>query len=91
MPTVNTNVAHVTSAPFLEYSEACWAEISDADYAYLTGPRNYPAPCWWCRGRTLHHPCCYKQCRARETVTVVTNPAELREATEDEMQQENQG
>ena len=65
MNNAETHFAHVPSAPPLDDSEVCWAQISADDYAYLTGPRNYPAPCWWCRGRLIHNSCCYQQCRAR--------------------------
>ena len=58
MPTVNTNVAHVTSAPFLDDSECCWQQISDDDYVYATAPLNYPHACQWCDERGIHHPYC---------------------------------
>jgi hypothetical protein len=35
-----------------------WPEISDHDHEYLTGPRNWPQPCPWCRGRLAHNPLC---------------------------------
>lgn len=35
-----------------------WQQVKPADYAYLTGPRNYPAHCVWCGGRTRHSAAC---------------------------------
>lgn len=32
--------------------------IDPADYAYLTGPRNYPPPCFTCGGRLIHSKVC---------------------------------
>ena len=50
-------------APLLDdsYNDWCWCQIIPADYQYLTGPRNWPVPCVWCRGRLRHHPLCYSQ------------------------------
>ena len=32
--------------------------IDPADYAYLTGPRRYPSPCFCCGGRLVHSTIC---------------------------------
>jgi hypothetical protein len=39
-------------------NELHWATLSDSDHEYLTGPRDLPSPCPWCRGRYLHHHLC---------------------------------
>ena len=39
-------------------NEFYWANISDSDHDYLTGPRNYSAPCPWCGGRYRHSRLC---------------------------------
>lgn len=39
-------------------SQCDWPEISEADYAYLTAPREQPSPCPWCGGRLVHPPAC---------------------------------
>jgi len=41
-----------------ERNEQRWASTSAEDFAYLTGPRNYPGPCPWCGGRLRHNPRC---------------------------------
>ena len=89
MQTVNTYFAHVPSAPCLEYSEACWAEISDDDYAHLTTPRNYPPPCEWCDERGIHHPCCDDPRQLWEATVSPTPTTELHEAIQHDLQQEN--
>jgi hypothetical protein len=55
--TINT-CACVTPELFADYSENFWAETTDADYAFLTGPHNYPPACQWCGERGTHHPYC---------------------------------
>ena len=35
-----------------------WENITSADRDYLLGPRNWPAPCPWCGGRSVHRPAC---------------------------------
>ena len=50
------------------YNEECWASITDADKAYLLGPREQPAPCSWCGGRTRHGAMCAELHRSWEPV-----------------------
>jgi len=38
-----------------------WYLVSDDDLNYLTGPRDWPAPCPWCGGRLHHSEACRKQ------------------------------
>ena len=35
-----------------------WSRMAPADYAYATGPRNWPEPCVWCGGRRAHGKLC---------------------------------
>ena len=39
-------------------NEFHWANLSDCDRDYLTGPRVYPSPCPWCGGRYRHNRLC---------------------------------
>ena len=39
-------------------NEFYWANISDSDREYLTGPRKFPAPCPWCGGIYRHNSSC---------------------------------
>lgn len=40
------------------YSEHCWEGISSEARDHLLGPRERPAPCPWCGGRTRHGALC---------------------------------
>ena len=44
MHTVKTTFPRVMET-FFDDSEFYFGQISDEEYQYLTGPRNYPAPC----------------------------------------------
>jgi uncharacterized protein (DUF3820 family) len=35
-----------------------WSQISEADWKYLTGPRNFPPRCPWCHGHYMHSQAC---------------------------------
>lgn len=48
------------------YNEECWSQVSQKDYEYLTGDRNWPAPCPWCAGRLLHSQACERLRRSWE-------------------------
>ena len=41
-----------------EENDRNWSRLTARDFAYLTAPRCYPAPCPWCGGRTRHNPHC---------------------------------
>ena len=89
MQNIDTHFAHVTSASFLDDSEGCWAEIPDADYAYLTGSRNYPPTCQWCDERGIHHPYCDDPRQLWEATVSPIQTTELHEAIQHDLQQEN--
>jgi len=81
--------ADVAPTSFLEYSEACWAEISDDDYAHLTASRNYPPACDWCDLRMQHHPYCDDPRQLWEATVSPIQTTELHEAIQHDLQQEN--
>lgn len=41
-----------------EYSEQCWQQMPERDYAYLMRPRGNAPPCAWCGGRLVHSRAC---------------------------------
>lgn len=47
-----------SSLDFQDYNKQCWQQLSERDYAYLTGPRSYPSSCPWCGGRLIHAEAC---------------------------------
>lgn len=49
---------HAIAPEFHSYSDSCWNEIYNHDFAYLTAPREAPTPCPWCTGRLHHHSLC---------------------------------
>lgn len=43
-----------------DHNEQSWQQLSEQDYEYLVGPRNYPSPCPRCGGRLVHSEACHE-------------------------------
>ncbi len=46
------------ASDFIDANDWYWENIDEADRERLLGPRNWPSPCAWCGGRTVHSAAC---------------------------------
>ena len=46
------------TSDFISANDWYWEHIDEADRERLLGPHNWPSPCAWCGGRTVHSAAC---------------------------------